>query len=460
MADSSSSKKHIVVLGGSYGGVACVNKLLRNLSKDSNVEITLIEKCDARYHCVASYRALVQKDFAKNLWIPYTNLFPKGSAHRILRGLVRNIYNDHVLVAPVHDSTSESSTSSSDLQRINFDYLVIATGSMIPSPAKWAVSSSTEGLRKLDDTRDLIGQSERIVVIGGGACGVELSGEIKYAFPDKTVTLIHDMPALVDYPRFPESFKEEARRYLTNQGVEVILNQRVEVEGLSRENSVQKAERSIKLQGTDRVIQSDLQFFSIGIKVDTGFISTLEPSPNKKALNKSQTSFDAETLLNPKSRAIKVRPTLQLDHDAFPNIFAIGDISTADPVPTCMAAVAAGETAARNIVMLIRKDEKKAAGHHQHHVHNPQHDHQHLGDEAESADRSDDETNGYSCRSWNKLESYVPVQTLMVLAMNPTGGVSHLPVVGSWFGNLTAKLAKSGDLFSGRFWREMNMPRP
>ena len=43
MTDNS-PKKHIVVVGGSYGGVACVNKLLHYLSKDTNVQITLIEK--------------------------------------------------------------------------------------------------------------------------------------------------------------------------------------------------------------------------------------------------------------------------------------------------------------------------------------------------------------------------------------------------------------------------------
>ncbi|KAF9096127.1 Apoptosis-inducing factor 2 [Mortierella sp. AD031] len=440
MADSS-HKKHIVVLGGSYGGVACINKLLHNLPKDANVEITLIEKCDARYHCVASYRALVQKDFAKNLWIPYSNLFPKGSPHRVFRGLVQNIYNDHVLVTPVHDGESSAPLSSSEPQKINFDYLVIATGSMIPSPAKWRLNSSTEGLRRLDEMRDDIAQSERIVVIGGGACGVELSGEIKYAFPSKSVKLIHDMPALVDYPRFPESFKEEARRYLTAQGVEVILNERCEIAGLNRENSVQRAERAIKLKGSDRIIHSDLQFFSIGIKVDTGFISTLAPPTDSKAA-----PFDPQSLLDAKSNVLKVRSTLQLDHDAFPNIFAIGDISNADPVPTCMAAVAAGETAARNIVKLIQK--------HHHHRHTG------TGDQNNNDNEYDDKTNGYHCHSWNKLENYVPTQTMMVLAMNPTGGVSHLPVVGTWFGSLVARLAKSNDLFSGRFWSEMNMPRP
>ncbi|KAG9068727.1 Apoptosis-inducing factor 2 [Linnemannia hyalina] len=448
MTDNS-PKQHIVVVGGSYGGVACVNKLLRYLLKDTNVQITLIEK-------YVALTTLVQKDFAKNLWIPYSNLFPKGSPHRICRGLVKSIYNDHVLVTPIHDG-AESSTSSSEPQRINFDYLVIATGSMIPSPAKWTVNSSKEGLRKMDEIRENIVQSERIVIIGGGACGVELSGEIKYAFPDKSVTLIHDMPHLVDYPRFPESFKEEARRYLTNQGVEVILNERADIEGLSRENPVQKAERAFKLQGSERVIHSDLQFFSIGIKVDTGFISTLEPPPDKMTSSELP-SFDPQTLLDPKSHVIKVRSTLQLDHDAFPNIFAIGDVSNADPVPTCMAAVAAGETAARNIVKLIRKNEKEAAGRQHHHLH--LHQHQPSEVKAEAGGHNDNETSGYSCHSWNKLENYLPTQTLMVLAMNPSGGVSHLPVLGTWFGNILARVAKSSDLFSGRFWREMNMSPP
>lgn len=41
--------KHIVVVGGSYGGVACVNELQKHISKDANVAITLIEKYVAPY---------------------------------------------------------------------------------------------------------------------------------------------------------------------------------------------------------------------------------------------------------------------------------------------------------------------------------------------------------------------------------------------------------------------------
>ncbi|KAF9352640.1 Apoptosis-inducing factor 2 [Mortierella sp. AD094] len=437
---------HVVVIGGSYGGIACVNKLQHNIPKDLDVAITLVESLDARYHCVASYRALVQKDFAKNLWIPYTNVFPKNSPHKVVRGTVESIFYDHVLLAA--DKPSEATPDSfhgdvtSDHRRISFDYLVIATGSMVPSPAKWRVNSSTEGLMLMDKTREYIQNSDKIVVVGGGACGVELSGEIKYAFPSKKVTLIHRSASLLDYPGYPQSFKDEAHRYLEKHGVEVVLKESAEIEGLTRENSVQKADRTIRLKGSNRTIQSDLQFFSIGMSVDTGFLSTLRPLlSNVEVGQEAKDTFNPNKLIHPHTKAILVRPTLQLEHDGFSHIFAIGDVSNADPVPTSMSAIAAGETAARNIIKLIKKEAK-------------------TRDESHNKMELSEGMDGYLCRSWNKLEDYAPIQPLMVVAMNPTGGVCHLPVLGTWFGNLGAWLVKSNDLFSGRFWKEMNMPRP
>ncbi|ORZ13328.1 hypothetical protein BCR41DRAFT_355446 [Lobosporangium transversale] len=388
---------------------------------------------DKRFHCIASYRALVQKDFAKNLWIPYTNLFSKDSAHRVVRGTVKNIFYDHVILDAGEQSSSDITLSTyhpeTDPQRINFDYLVIATGSQVPAPAKWDVDNSADGLKLLDQAREDLEASERIVIIGGGACGCEEAGEIKYRYPKKSVTVIHEGPALVDYPGYPQSFKDEARRFLENQGVEVILNERVEIEGLSRENGIQKADRTIKLKHSGRTIQSDMQFFSTGMSVDTQLLSTLLPFPAVSS-DKNKDAFDFKSLLDPKTKAILVKSTLQLDNDAFQHIFAIGDVSKADPVLTAQAAVSAGETAACNIVKLIQNAKSKH------------------------------EAKDSLCHSSYKLEKYQHTRPLMVLAMNPKGGVTHLPVLGTWFGNLGAWLVKSNDLFSGRFWHEMNMHRP
>ncbi|KAG0305772.1 Apoptosis-inducing factor 2 [Dissophora globulifera] len=451
---STSNTTRIVVIGGSYGGVACVNQLMHSLPKSSKVAIILIESRDARHHCIATYRALVQEEFVKNLWIPYTHLFPEDSPHKVVRGTVQHVFNDHVLLSSdeipsLSDITLSkgSGDSKTDPRRVDFDYLVIAIGSMVPSPAKMKVKSSAEGLSVLKRTREDIKQSERIVIVGGGACGVEMAGEIKYAFPSKTVTLIHASSDLVNYPGFPKSFKNQTRHYLEKQGVDVILNETAEIPGLSREYSVQRAEKTITLKESGRTIESDLQILSIGMEVDTTILSTLRPPSQNDPDKATTTRFDFKTLLDPKSKAVLVKSTLQLKNDAFPNIFAIGDVSKADPVPTCMSAISSGQTCARNIVKLIHKAERSRVR---------------RGSEAEDNSQrgSEDEIDGYLCRSWTKLEDYVPIRPLMVLAMNPLGGVCHLPVLGSWFGGVAAWLVKSGDLMSGRFWREMNMPRP
>ncbi|KAF9316288.1 Apoptosis-inducing factor 2 [Podila horticola] len=420
--------KHIVVVGGSYGGVACVNELQKHISKDAAVAITLIEKRDARYHCVASYRALVQADFAKNLWIPYTNLFPLDSPHKVIRGTVNEVHSDHVVVD--HEGK---------IHKVPFDFLVLATGSYIPAPAKLKVQSSVEGIILMDKIRDDLQNSQSIIIVGGGACGTEFAGEIKYAYPDKYVALIHDQPSLVDYPRFPQDFKDKAREYLEKRGVEVFLNETAAIEGLSRDNPCQRAHRIITLKNSQRTIESDMQFFSIGIKVDTNYMHTLQPATGAQTKRDSGIPFEVSSIIDAKTRAIHVKPTLQLDHgDDFPNIFAIGDISNADPVPTAYAAATAGEVTARNIIILLKREMQPAANLHE----------------------NTGSTRWCKSSKESKLEEYAPVKTLMVLAMNPTGGVSNLPVVGTLFGGLAAWALKSGDMFCDRFWKEMNMPRP
>ena len=43
-----------------------------------------------------------------------------------------------------------------------------------------------------------VAKSNRIVVIGGGAVGVELVGEIASGYPNKNVTLMHNREQILD----------------------------------------------------------------------------------------------------------------------------------------------------------------------------------------------------------------------------------------------------------------------
>lgn len=83
---------------------------------------------------------------------------------------------------------------------MEFAYLVLATG------ARWLAPSNVPDVRtaaidQMKAYRDRIAAAKDIVIVGGGATGVELAGEIAGAYPKssgKNVTLVHKRPKLLN----------------------------------------------------------------------------------------------------------------------------------------------------------------------------------------------------------------------------------------------------------------------
>ncbi|KAG0035748.1 hypothetical protein BGZ81_000041 [Podila clonocystis] len=394
----------IVVVGGSYAGVAVINQLLASkANQKQEIEITLIERqvCpqslrsarDARHHAMGSFRALVNPDYAEQTWIPYTSLFPKGSKHNVVQGKIAEVHHHHVVLA-----TGIS---------IPFDYLALCTGSLNPSPAKFNVDSSAEALAITKKAREDLVRSKNVVVVGGGACGVELAGEIKTAYHEKNVTLVHATSTLVDYPGYSDAMKSGALTHLESLGVNVVLNEKIAIDGLTFENAIQVAPRSIRTS-SGKVIESDIQFLSVGIRVDTGYLSTLKPANNA--------AFDSSRLVNAGTQTIKVRKTLQIDQEGLTHIFAVGDCGDFSKVPTAAACKFTAPAAAKNILALAEKDRSKKA--------------------------------------FNLTNGNAP-PAVMCLATGPTTGVLSLPLVGMRFSNFFSKLLKSKDLMLGGILADM-----
>ncbi|KAF9901961.1 Apoptosis-inducing factor 2 [Linnemannia zychae] len=382
----------VVIVGGSFAGVAAIQTLLSSIkSGHKNIQIILIEKRDARHHPIGAFRALVDAEYAKRVWIPYTNLFPKDSHHKIIHDKVTEVHHDHVVL--------------SSGQTVTFNYLALCTGSDNPAPAKFAVDSSKEGIALTNKAREDLEKSKNVVVVGGGACGVELAGEIKNAYPDKKVTLIHATQTLVDYPGYSPVLKAGALTHLQDLGVEVVLGVQAEIEGLTFQNSIQVAPRTIVTPG--KTIESDIQFLSVGIRVNTSYISTLKPADNA--------SFDSSTLTHADSHQIKVEKTLQVV--GFDNIFAAGDCADYSKVPTAAASGFVAPTIAKNIIALeVAKGKGKPA----------------------------------------KLSHPGWFPSLMLLATGPSTGVTAMPLIGTRFSNTLSKAFKSKDLMIGMTNSTMN----
>lgn len=347
---------------------------------------------DARHHPIGAFRALVDAEYAKRVWIPYTNLFPKDSHHKIIQDTVTQVYHDHVVLASG--------------QSVPFDYLALCTGSSNPAPAKFTVDSSKESMAITDKAREDLKKAKSVVVVGGGACGVELAGEIKTAFPNKTVTLIHSSQTLVDYPGYSPVLKSGALTHLHSLGVDVVLGFKAEIEGLTFQNSIQSAPRTI-ITPSGKTIESDIQFLSVGIRVNTSYISTLKPATNP--------TFDSSTLTHSDSHQIKVQKTLQVI--GFDNIFAAGDCADYSKVPTAAASGVIAPTIAKNIIALEDAKKKKKTA---------------------------------------KLSNPGWYPSVMLLATGPETGVTALPLIGNRFSNSLSKALKSKDLMIGMTNDSMN----
>jgi apoptosis-inducing factor 2 len=199
MADSSQVRPTVVVLGGGYAGVQVAQPL------DDVADVVLVEPRDDFMHNVAALRALVDPSWLERIYLPYTGLLGRG---RVIRDRAVKADADRVLLA----SGAELSP----------DYLVLATGSGYPFPAKTDVPSTEAAHDRVRRTHAALAAAGRVLLLGAGPVGIELAGEIKAVWPRKRVTLV-DVADDVLGERYRPDLKAELRRQLTGLGVELLL---------------------------------------------------------------------------------------------------------------------------------------------------------------------------------------------------------------------------------------------
>lgn len=229
-------RPHVVVVGGGFGGIAAVRKLRR-----ANVDITLIDR-----HTYNQFQPLLYQVATATLnpgditWF-LRSIRSKQKNVRFHKGIVLRM--DHA-AKTIHLDGGQS---------IAYDYLVIAAGVTtnyfgIPGAKEHAMPlyKRSQAL----DVRDRMfaaledaainGQQEdlRVVVVGGGATGVETAGafaemrniDLPVTYPELDperthVTLVEMMPSVLG--PFDEKLQEYARRSLERRGVDLRLNSAV-----------------------------------------------------------------------------------------------------------------------------------------------------------------------------------------------------------------------------------------
>jgi hypothetical protein len=186
------------------------------------------------------------------------------------------------------------------------DFSLKAAGSTMPRPLYTNTRTKAEGMKFLQDQQDVIRRASSILIVGGGALGIQYATDIADLYKNKRVTLIHSREKLM--PRFEDEIHRISLAKLQELGVDVILGDRVILpEGHSFEGK-ELDHRIIKTQ-KGREIESDLQLFCTG------------QTPNTKLIRQAMPTAIG------KDGYIKVKPSMQIDargHNV-PNTFAVGD---------------------------------------------------------------------------------------------------------------------------------------
>ncbi|KAI8318970.1 FAD/NAD(P)-binding domain-containing protein, partial [Martensiomyces pterosporus] len=293
----------VVVVGISAAGIRAA-KTIAEFAKGGypNLHITMIDKNEYHYHAIGAPRALVDKEFGTTLLFPLKNLLTSFEANR---ASPKHTFLQASLTAVNANNTITVSTG----ETIRFNYLVLATGTTSSLPAKLQGSTTEDAAACLHKVHDAVKEAKSILIIGGGAVGVESAGEIATNYPDKKVTLVHAADRLLP-ANFQKGLSNGAVDKLGKVGVKVVLNEKVVLpEGVQFDHQV----RPLTLQSkSGSTYESDLQILATGGRPSAQYIESLE------------TEAGAE--LRDGNGAIKVRATLQLDSDKFPNIFVPGDV--------------------------------------------------------------------------------------------------------------------------------------
>jgi NADH dehydrogenase FAD-containing subunit len=306
MTDTSSRRASVVVLGGGYGGINAAKAL------DDVADVTLVDPTEAFVHNVASWRALVEPEWLDRIFLPYEHLLANG---RFVRDRAVEIDGRRVTLA------------SGDV--LEPDYLVLATGSFYPFPAKTEEPDIATARARLQDAHEALLAADRALIVGAGPAGLELAGEIKAFYPDKHVTIADSADDILTGP-YDQALRDELRRQLDALGVELHLGRALsQLPGTPP--ATLGAIRVATEDGTDLV--ADIWFRAFGVR------------PHSEYLEGGSLSD-----LRDERGYVRVDEHLRVVGET--NVFALGDVSNADRDMAGIASRQAGVVAA-NVRALI-----------------------------------------------------------------------------------------------------------
>lgn len=258
----------VLILGGGFGGA----RLAQELANSGFSSVTLIDRKDYFEVTYSTLRTLVQPTMGEEAKVKYDRFLKTD----FLQKEVIELNEEHVLF-------EDGSTK-------RFHAAVVTTGSSyqsLPLAKTQDALSINERADELTDEHKRLIAANNILIVGGGAVGVELAGEIADRFPDKKVTIVEAGNRLLSTlkPRAGAI----ANKLLNRLGVYVVLNTR-----LDSQSPIQQ--------------EADIVYMCVGLNPNTDLMQ----SHFSRSLDETK----------------RIKVDAQLRMEGSPNIYAIGDCAS------------------------------------------------------------------------------------------------------------------------------------
>lgn len=330
----SARRPRVVIVGAGFAGMRAAQKL-----SQTDAEILIVDRNN--YHTFIPLLYQVATGFIT----PHTIAYP-------IRNWVRRIPNARFLLADVEALDLENQRIITASDKVDYDYLMIATGSQTRFLGVPGAPKHTFTLRTLDDAIALRHQvlqslesaaqtNDRryltFVIVGGGPTGIELAGALHEQLAG---------PFQRDYPTLDLS---QARISLIQSGDSLLKGL---PDSLGRYTARQLDKRGIELRFNTKVatVDPDGVELSDGSRIDAAtVIWTAGVLAEKPDLSQPE---DWDTVGTARQQKIVAGPTLQIE--GYPYAYVAGDTAYVEQDDEALVGVAPealqqGDTVAANI---------------------------------------------------------------------------------------------------------------
>lgn len=209
--------RQVVILGGSFSAIVALKSVLA--TKTEELKVVIVSPSEYAWNNTTVPRLLVETDQKDKTIVSLKQSIEKNSKNSVHKA---KLIKGKAVSVDLENKTVEVSTGES----LDYTQLIIATGERSDTPVFRSIYDHVEQFNHIDQLSENIKSSKSIAIIGGGATGVEVAGELGYAYgKDKNIVIYTGAKAPLQM--LSTSSQTTAQRKLEELNIEVINNLKV-----------------------------------------------------------------------------------------------------------------------------------------------------------------------------------------------------------------------------------------